>query len=540
MINISTCSPHADGVTSDNTAFALAVVANKQIRFTSGRFLVGEDFSFTVPVSMGWGACFVVPNGVTLTFCAGFDATFARSFECYGTGRVVFLASSAPIGKPEWWGAVPNNPAHDCAPGVNASLEACHITELQAAGYFGGPLRMRRPHRTLRGQGTSWTAGGGSQYYCTNGSDHILDIGPDAVPATLNEHMQKPRVQNLTLDRYWETPIVPSSGCQGLRLQYTMHAEIDHVESFNSMVSFYISGNVHDEFTKCYAMRNLAGTTTAGDSFQGFLCNGWSGIPAAGGNASNYLTRCGAACDMDLPANILLHLDGAPADTFVDGFEGTRCKTGIHVKGSIGTAKARYGDIDVRITNCVIDAFKENGYVFENISHDGAITFKGNYAAPMGGTGRDSCVKTVNCHGTIHSSDNQLIGGPAEVHGLNLENTTKYVTSDIIKDCKYPVTLTDSHSCKITPSIDNRHQGVSGVGAVDLLGSTRNVIAPTVDGDTEYISFGVRVDTFSNYNDINVSGISATAAQNKVSIHGVATYSAPGTYSTNKVDGVFA
>lgn len=532
------------GVVSASTAFALASTAGQNVVIPKGTYLVSTDLTFTVPVTMEYGAVITIPTGITLTFNGGFDAGVYQTFACVGTGAVVFNASKRRYGYAEWWGAVTGGP--DCTTAINAALIALRKTQLMPADYWTtSRLLMGLPFRELAGSGYQFD--GVNSNFVTrillqSGTADILQVGPDVFPGSVNALYKENYVHDIYLVRTI-APVVttPSNGLKNI---YTLYAKFENVKSEGSVYGFQFYGTVQTYVNRCFAFRQTAGTGGA-DIFYGFYVNGAAAIGLNSGNASLYLNYCNASIGGISIANSNgFYADSGFTDLFLESPESSGCAIGVNIQGD-GSAVSNLKNIDLHINNPILDAFTYAGLLLNNINKFGAVTVTGGYYGAAAGASAGLYI--TNSNGAVVISGGQVHMNYALTgHGMVLVACNGVIVRDIIlSESRASGIECDSiTNCTLAPVIKNYTYSPANPGIRVFSTTSRNIYAPTIYGGSLSFPLGVQlVGAGHSYSEINCSGIDSAAlaggSGGKLNINGVSIV-ATGLSATNLVSGVMA
>lgn len=535
------------GVTSVVAALTTANAANLPgLTFSAGRYLVDASITLNMPVRMDPGARFVIPTGVTLTISDSFESGVGYRFECTGTGKVVFGKNSLAEGYPEWWGAT-TNLMTDASAAVTAALLAVPgVVQCQAADYYAA-TSFKHPvaGKTLRGTGSHWfnKPADSTRLISMSGSAHVLILGPDTQPATINDFPQGIKVENLLATRS-VAPVI-ASACVGVLSRWTLFQTMDDVKSAESMHGFQYQGTVQARTDNAHSFRSIAGTGAGTDYFRAFFIDGTTVLSGvAGGNASVHWDRCVAGCVLAGVNSYGMYVNGAWADTFIQNFEASVCTVGVYCQGDAQTT-LNYKTVDLHIINPVIDQFSFAGIFIDGTSPFGTISIVGGYVAPVGTGTPTAGVYVKDSKGNVNISGGfQYICGPnaTMTAGLLVVNSRNVDSiGNVIAECStVGVLLQGSTNCRIMDRTMNYSR--AGVAGCQMsLASNRNYVAMMSSGGSGGLQYGVQMlaDT-NNYNEINATGLDpAVVGVTKIQRNGAAVV-ATGLSGTNLISGVIA
>jgi hypothetical protein len=497
-------------------AVAHAVSTAGVVRLGPGRYRVDVDSTFDRPVDVAFGAVLEVGAGVTVRFQAGLQAGLWQIFEIAPSGKVAIDPRFLADGFPEWWGARSNDESADCRTSIQACLDACVRTQLQAADYFiSGTVKITRHGHSLIG--TSADQNGnrhGSRLVLTNGSADGLQVGYDEQPRDSKHWLEHAAVRNVTILRSVRLQNPPegfSRSPAGVRLQWAVTCELERVEVIEHSHGFYITGTVHCYIRYCQAFRYKAGASSRNDFFYGFFMDNSVTSGFNSGNASLYIQNCSTFSTQSIrfseSSGIKSH--AGYTDTFITGFECALVEYGLDMVGR-SAIDADYQSEDLIIETCVIDSPIKAGI---RISLSGPITavqICNCYIAP---SGPGSAIEVQDCHGSISISGCQMISTPGNTaSGLRAERSSGIsAINNIYTDIRNPLLLEDCAECRISDTINNVRQKTE-VAAVQARGVKHSLFAPLVRGALGMHPAGVAfVGGTNERNEVNCTGISPDA-----------------------------
>ena len=533
------------GVASCSTAFSDADLSGAlNLTIPAGTYLVSTDVTFTLPVTMDAGAILDIPTGVTVTFNGGFYAGVYKTFNCTGTGAVVFNQQNLTVGYPEWWGAEANLGVDSYA-AIMACLTACRTTQLSGGTYgVSDTVKMINGNQTLRGVGEQyWATEGYTRLLVTSGSLNTLQVGPDSAPASIGLYPRGFVVENLYLGRTI-APVI-SSACVSILCKYSVGCNLNNVKATESIYSFEFVATVGLVATRCQANRSAAGTGAGTDIWYGYYINGLISVGFAGGNASIYLNYCTAGCNivaLQTANSVGFYINGAFSDTYLESPETSQCNIGITVEGN-ASASLVASNTDLMIKNPIIDQFGTWGIYLHNINKFGsAIINSGYYGASTTATIGlyiNDCLGAV----TVEGGQFVLIGALSLTAGIGIVNSNGVVLNrPQMLDCvNYAVSMSGSKNCDIRPLVKNYQNNITA--AVELLANcSHNYVAPDLYGAANLAQQGVQlVGTTNTYNEINCTLINpavlSTGSTGKLTINSVPV-TTTGLSGTNLVSGV--
>ena len=395
-------------------------------------------------------------------------------------------------GNPEWFGAQPGDPAHDCADAIEACYAACPVTELGAGDYFvRRTLRFARSGRTLKGMGAFAEGQGRGTRIVLHRSakgvsrDDVMLVGssvPVSVPS--DKAPSDCHFSHFTLVRDGDCTPHPSGDLArypaGLRAAFAFHCTFRSIASLESSVGFYIGGVVYTKFDDCYALRVRPGTSAAKDYCVGYYLNGHVSFGYAGGNASLYLRRCLVSDQHPQhvdPTGLLAR--GAFVDTFLDEFESARVATGIACQTDGARGIGNTVDLHIRrpildgCTRCGID-LDLGGTTSASVDLDDPYIYAASSGGQRGIAVHDGAGLVTLSGGQVHGD---FAGGSlhlSRVRGVRVQGTKVHQASR-------PVLVESASALILEPQINN-DSTPSPHFAVTCLALSRSIVRPIVIG----------------------------------------------------------
>lgn len=544
------------GASSSSAAFTNANNLGNQVVITKGTYLLSTSVTFTVPVIIEYGAVITVPNGVTLAFNKGMDAGVYQCFNTTGTGLVTFSPHDTPEGFAEWWGAASGSGTNS-GPAINKAIVALLKVQLMGADYFcDETIKMQLDHRELCGVGFAYndTTDEVTRILITSNSLDVMLVGPDVQPASVNDFQKQNVVRNLYIARN-QAPLI-SSVCSGIKVQYTLYAQIENVKSTEAIYNFHFFNTVYTLVEKCQSNRVQSGTGAGTDLWYGYYANGSSAV-LAGGNASLYLNYCGAGCNNDalqLSGSYGFYADFAFTDLFMESPETVTCTTSIAIIGNASTVISTISNTDCMIKNPISDQFKQFGIYIRDVNKYGSVAITGGYYGPaspdsgIGYSGATSCVNIKDSLGSVRIDGGQFVMiGATNCFGVTLDNSSNAIIDkpQILESSTSGVNATNAVSCYIAPACKNYQNRLANAAVQFNSGCNANYVAPFANGVSlttqAIVALGVQlIGTTNGRNEINCTGINSSAlaaSVDKLQING-ASITATGLSGTNLVSGV--
>jgi hypothetical protein len=497
-----------------------------------------------------------IGGAASVTFNAGFSAPIAHVF---GPGlTVAFNPAFAPDGHPEWWGALSNTPSFDCEPALSACVAACPVTRLQPADYWiARTLKLTTDWRTIQGVGLY--GGGGypaTRIVIANPGMDVVQMGPDAQPAHIDEFLRGVALYNLTFARSVAPNLPPAgtdrrNGVSGLRLQYVLQCAIAHIWSDESINGFYVTACVATSLTDVHAHRTRAamGGGTGADRYYGFFFDGGAKIGLANGNASVYVYHFGSS-SANVPDNAFVHTYGGFTDLFFSRGECSGHSNGMQLNGG-GKEDSKPSAEDCHIHHMILDSLSGDGILINQSNNGAAVTISQCYATNLTG----AAVHLVDSLGAFSLTGCQF-GGTDHSTGILVEGSAGLSSvNNILTNFGKAMVWKNSASCESAgDTIQNPNFAGSTAGIVQLISCMRSVWRGKIKGAAGLLPKAVSLTMDGpgggpcDYNLIDCSGIDpgclAGGAANKLTLDGGAvttvgvTGGAPEGYRNNVVAGV--
>lgn len=530
-----------DGVTDDTAAVqASDTLDDGFVKFAKGNYVITSNVTFSRNVEFNADAILVVSTGVVVDFDNGISAPVSQIFNLAGTASVTFNLNFQRVGFPEWWGTSDDVSISKC-------FVACTVTQLQAKDYsLAATLKLDTPGHELHGAGAQYNGvtNDSTRLIPADGSMNGVQMGPDSIPATINDYTRGMVIKDLQISR-GATPVI-ASDCIGLLSKFTLYQRIENVKVVEAMRGFEYIGTVAIHTDYCWSFRSAAGAGAGTDYWYGYYINGNTTIPASGGNASLYIENCNADRSGGAVGGATgVYIDNKWADTFITHQECTGCDTGIGVIGN-SSAVLGYGETDLHITKPIIDAYTFAGIHLKDTSIYGAIQINGGFIAAAVGSTATASIYVDTCEAATSILGVQHILAPATsiTAGLLISNSNN-VTSmgcSYVESPSYPVLLTIATNCNISDKSMNNSKTASA--AMQLTATTRSKFEMSCSGAAAKVTIGYQgIGTANDYNEFNCTGIDtnciSTSSANKLVLNS-AQITAVGLSGTNMVSGVMA
>jgi len=490
-----------------------APVASGATTVPTGTVRFGRDTAIAADLTVGPGTRFEIAAGATLTLTGDIVAPATMIFA--GPGRVDLSRSRVVAARPEWWGAVADDPATDCAPALHACLAAHPAMQLGLGDYhLSQTFRVDRSDRRIWGIGRA-KGYRGTRLLLRGGSGPVVLVGTEIAPVTVNAFLWGIDLRWLELGR--TAPPTRAHGTAadavGLRLCHVVDCVFDGIRANEHATGFDLTAAVRTFLRDCAAFRSVPGD--GADTFVGFDLDGR--VPPAaigtGANASLYLTDCTARTGGTprLGQAVGIRLTGTLADTFIDRFETTDVDVGVLVDGrrdALTAAQRANGHVDLHIRGAVLDQCRDAGIRLGNLSTAALIDIGDPYVA-LSPTGT-AAIDLVDCGGGIGIGGGQLIGAgtAAPATGIRLRRVSGIaVAGTKLQGFARPVEATAATAFDLDVGINaTTPAGLAPGPAIRLVNCAHGHVRPRITGRAAF-TCGVAADRDCDAVDIATAGI---------------------------------
>jgi len=506
-------------VTASIPAAAALPGANRRV-LDAGVHLINSDTVITETLIALPGARLEIASGVTLTLKGDLVAGAERLFS--GEGKVDLLYSRVVAARPEWWGAVADNPAIDCLPAFNAGLSAHIALQLGPGDYFlSDTWTIALPNRRVWGIGRTKDARG-TRLVRRGATGAVILVGSEQRPSSINAFLWGVDLRWLELGR--DRAPIGSSGdadpsAVGLRVRHVADCRFEGLRAQEHAVGYSLKGAVRTYLDDCTAFRSAASRDPRQEMFIGFDMDGRNVAMMAGGNASLYLIDCNASTGgmPTLGLSIGARLIGACADTFLVRLETTSLDHGILVDGRSGEqpgAVRRVGYADLHIESAVLDGCRKTGITMSGLSDQALVDVQTPYIALA--AGGETAFELVDCGGNVTVQGGQLIGLPASdvggrPSGIVLRDT-RGVAFDGTKLIGFTAPVEAAHSAgfELIVAINADTGTDGGHPAINLFGCRNGYVRPRLSGRAGAHRAGVSIDRASARITVDATGLDPT------------------------------
>ena len=421
-------------------------------------------------------------------------------------------------GRPEWFGAIANDPLIDNRAALAACFALSPVTQLGAADYYiHGTLVFDKSNKAFVGtpsaaanrpirSGTQSRMGdsGGSRVILTGSrvvADTVFQFGKSTASAAVGMGLMNNSVlSNITFCRDNANGYVarnstsdnPADCVAGIVCSSIGSCRIDNVASYDSPVGWHCYGCVYSKWDDCAAWRSTPAPIATNDFSVGFLIGDFVGHSGfAGANASVYFNRCICYEIKGGSVSIAIRIYGSVADTFLSQVEVGRCDIGIEIDGrgrnGVTLPTSTGLQQDIHIINPIIDATRAQGLQLRNLNRSFQVSVISPYIASPNGLadihilgGADSVEGHVSIVGGVLISEGGTGLLATEGQGISVIGT-------LFRNYKTPLSLTNCRSCRLEPDVYNHT--VTASNALYLNNLQRSSVKPIVRGVPEKPGF---------------------------------------------------
>lgn len=430
-------------------------------------------------------------------------------------------------GRPEWFGAIVNDPTANNVVALEACFALCQTTQMSAADYYiKSRVTFELTNRVWEGAGYGGTDLGigiglpmgqpGGTRVILNGalvaSSDVVLFGKTSGPTDNADITRHSVIRDMMFARDCSvykvnpgTSTDPATCVSGVTMTFVSDCLLDRVKSADSPIGFRINGCITSMVRECNASRATVASSSTYDYMVGYLVGGYAiNFGYVGSNASIYFDHCTV---FDKPSGITkawgLRLFGAIADTFCEKFEMARLDVGVEVDGrdASGTTMTNGGaHQDVKFSNLVADGVDGPALWIHNLNDYGSIMVNDPYLAGVSGYG----MVVENAGGTVGVSLGYMIQGGHE--GLRVTNVNSFtIRGTQIRDATIPVQLENVKYSTIEPVIFQK--GAAANQGINMVNCARNSVAPNITEAPGLLNAGIIMDTDCGFNDINPTKI---------------------------------
>lgn len=428
------------------------------------------------------------------------------------------------IGRPEWFGAEPGDPAQDCLAALEACAMLCQTVRLSPVDYYiRDSWRMQISGRNIIGSaGSGSTVGYGVDLRSPLGTadgTRVILTGANVVSSPVfifGSH--RSNVDNLSIMRNSHVcDIMFARDCsaykprpgqsddhedcvKGVVLCYFADCTVSGLKSYDSPVGFHCFGIVYSLISGCNARRVTPASSPRRDFWVGWLVGGYDdSMGYFGSNASIYIEHCSVFdSNSAFDTSIGMKLYGRISDSFISFFEMARLDYGVVIDGSdrSGHTLLNMSHQDVTFTNPVVDGYTKGGFVIRNLHDYNCLDIVTPYAA-----GGGLAIDITDAAGNITISGGKLLAAGVRVRNVNGFS----LLGTLIRDALVPVELINVGMFRVEPNIFNL--GTVAVAGCVLKHSFRGILAPQIRGAPAKLQFGVMIDATSGLVTIDETAI---------------------------------
>ena len=492
------------------------------VAFDRGLHRITLDRTVSGSLTLAPGALLEIAAGVRLTLLGDLIAPAAHIFT--GEGRVQLDRSRVLVARPEWWGAVPDDPGIDCAEPIEAALRAHPHVQLGAGDYhLQRKLRVDIPNRRLWGVGRANDARG-TRLVGHAADGPVLLIGTDLPPATINDYLRGIDLRSIEVARNSPAPAREADDpdvVTGVMIRHVLDCRFESVRANEHAIGFSARGAVRTYLVDCQAFRSVF-LHENDDSFIGFDLDGRHAPISTGANASLYLVDCNARTGNrpQLKLSVGCRILGAFSDTFLIRFETTEVAQGILVDGlssSLSAAQRRIGHLNLHIDTPVLDQCSHVCLLLQNLSDCAMVDIAAPWLA-LASSG-EAALRMVDCHGATSIIGGQIVGPEgADRTGIQLTRVSGLALSGTkLLRCAWPIEAQASRGLDLVAAI--LAQGANGPAAVSLRKCEASYVRAGVMAAGGGYAVGVSLEDCENVT-VETAGLAGVAVHQGIRVEG--------------------
>jgi hypothetical protein len=547
FVTVKSFGAVGNGSTDDTAALQSAASSGSDLIFPAGVYPVTGNITFDCQTQFATGAILRIASGATVIFNGTINAGLTQIFDTTAGGAIDVNPAGTVCGYPEWWGAVSGVTSADCTQALQACHVACSVMTLQASDYWvSAGVQFATSNRIIRGTLNHFTSGRTcTRIVSRSASADVVFIGPSTQPSAIASFPSAIYMLDVQATRATAPSI--ASNAHGFRFQFVQFSRFERLYSSESMVGFYYTGLSECKFEDCDASRVQAATGTGSDYFQGHFFDGSTNIGTSGASASLYVVRPHAGCATSTINSTGVLINGNFSDLWIDTPEVGATTTPINIIGNANTGTiVDDGNLDLLITNPILDQFQAAGISVSNISRFGSVRIRDGYASPKAGsTTANACFYVANSNGLVEWTGADFVMNNIPCLGTFISGSSGVRSkNNIIESQSVAVELLNATNCDIEDKIVNQSVAAAQP-AVLVTTSTDNTIQPRILGGASKRPTGISIaDTASIRNTVDVSGINGIPLGGKNNAAFVVTASggqfatAPGRINGNLIRGL--
>ena len=440
--NVKNYGAKGDGATDDTAAFTAANATGLPLYIPAGTYVLN---SATIKSAFFAGG---ILSG-TFTIQGIENPARVQIFDPSANITVPF--NMVPVGFPEWYGAVTDNPAKDCAEALEKCI-ATHPKTLLSSGvyYVSRTINISTSNRVLEGiLEAGWTyedaTATGSVIRSTSTTSTIVMVGTDSKPSNHNQFVQKVILRNVVFDR--QAVRTYSDTSTGIVWQYTLRSWMEHCMVMYNATGLRITGNILLKVRDCYIFTETWAANDDTRTIRGVQLDNSKDISVAGGNASIYLlnTTMATGGDAVYTNSFAISSGGTMGtnDIMIDNCDAQGFAYGLYISGDGATQQN-----NIHLVNSMFDLVTNIG-VYLNAVTECTLDVRGCFFSPgEGATTRGFFA--IGCTGAITVVECDFIGyGNATYTAISLENCQGVrCENNRIDGCASPHVLTGCNACQ--------------------------------------------------------------------------------------------
>lgn len=496
----------------DTAAFTAAAATGKPVVIPAGTYRVA---GVVFPERVFFIGGKIRRTGGSLAFSGGIDAAPGDNIFLDAVYPNVDINNDlTPEGWVDWFG-------YD-----QDAIETCHkIFHVNRLGprdyYLTRTLILDQSYREVIGSGGSAEGAGGTRLVMIGAAaanQPLVQVGTLTTSSVLS-CARRLNIRHINTIRAGDTYQPVASGRReeaipGWKIAGWYEGRMDDCFDYGSAIHYRVYGTIGCTLNRCGGVRPSAGASNGHpDYYTAFAVGGYApSFGFIGANASITIENCGTAGGVGTD-RMGLYLFGYIGDSWIKKFEMSQLEYGIFVDGadsSGSTITTLSAHQDVRIRECVLDATLFNCITVQKINTGGAISLDDNYCA-LNAAGDAILINSVVGVLSINSAD-IIANATLANYGVRIAGSKRVSVGHAvkIKDCRVGLKAESSDRIDVRPIITRAYTG--GAQAVEIAGVGRSTIQPTIDAggvgaDLAVFTYGITVDTASNYSEFNLSNI---------------------------------
>lgn len=500
------------GVTDCSTALA-SITDN--VALSAGTYLIEKNTTITCQIILAEGAILNIAEGVTVTFKT--NSLNAGRYQIFtGNGNVT---GNIDYAVPEWF-----EHATEYSSAINTCLRSFNSCTLADKTYnISNSVVLNKSGMRLTGTALGQTVSSSRSIIKCSGNFTALSIG-DSSKTEINSFPSGIYVSSIIVEAE-----NPSEGIKGIVCDTLLHSVLQDIECRNFAIDYYFHGCIFCLIKYCIAIQYFDTMVK-----HGFECGGTVTNGVIGSNASIYFINCSATgTSTTAYYDWAFYITGAPADTFVYGFESSGYMNGIYITDDYKTSA--YSESDITLQNVIIDSYNLHGIMLEgldNSNNPGTVTIVNSYTSSGSVNAETYGIRVRNCSTPVSIIGTRIVGssGGNSAIGIYADSSNGISsTGNLITDMPRPYLINGS-MIRLCDNVNGRK--ISANPVINFTG-TKLFAGLTVTGAANIYPVVLNAVNDSSC-EVNISSTNPGSVAHVIKLNDTF-YDTPGNVGTNMI-----